>query len=141
MKDDYTISEFHTLLKLNLFKSGKVWNWGYVSICDNPLYLKKPLTEYQNQSYAKKQLGIGLYLLDLYLLQNDLYVMIITVCRTDINHKEKIYALKLSSTLPVDAIKNAIQESVPYVSSFTRKKTTTHRRIDTSPINSYTRKY
>ena len=147
MKDNYTISEFQLMLKLGLFKSGKVGNWGYVSIYNNPLYLKKSLDEYWSQLYAKKQLGVGLYLQDLYLLQKDdnnrgIYIMVISVCRTSLNHKERVYALKLLSSHSIHDIKDAIMNS-----TLSKKQTLINqwqpnrRRIDTSPINSVSRKY
>lgn len=147
MKDHYTIQEFYLMLKLGLFKSGKVGNWGYVSINSNPLYLKKSIDKYQDQLYAKKQLGIGLYLLDLYLLERNnnnqgAYIMVVSVCRTTLNYKEKIYVLKLESIHNVADIKDAIVSG-----SLSRKRKSVFGRksrkatFDASPLNSVRRKY
>lgn len=146
MKDGYDISEFHLMLKLGLFRSGKVGNWGYISVCDNPLYLKRPLAEYQRQLYAEKQLGIGLYLHDLYLLQKDniegTYIMVISVCRTNLNCKEKIYVLKLLSNIPTADIKTAIMNGTLFKKrSSIIQRQSNRRSIDTSPINSIPRKH
>jgi hypothetical protein len=148
MKDHYTIQEFYLMLKLGLFRNGKVGNWGYISSGDiNRCFLKRPLTEYQNRLYAKKQLGIGLYLLDLYLLEKadnnrGTYIMIISVCRTTLSHKEKIYILRLAGIHPVANTKEAIISG-----SLSRKRKSIFARkpgkatFDASPLNSVPRKY
>ncbi|MFV0332166.1 MAG: hypothetical protein ACK5KL_20440 [Dysgonomonas sp.] len=147
MKDHYTIPEFYMMLKLGLFRSGKIGNWGYVSINKEPLYLKKTLCGYQNQPYAKKQLGIGLYLLDLYLLERNnnnqgTYMMVISVCRTSLDYKEKIYVLKLESIHNVADVKEAVLSG-----NLSRKRKSIFGRksrkatFDASPINSVPRKY
>lgn len=141
MKDSYSIPEFYLLLKLGLFKGGKVGNWGHVSVCTNPLYLRKPLEEYQKQFYAKTQLGVGLYLQDLYLLQENLYIMVVAVCRTSMKRKEKIYILKLYSNYPVEGMTKAIKESVLYKKPISIRTTKMqHRRVTGSPLNAFFRK-
>lgn len=101
MKDYYTISEFYLMLKLGFFKSGKVEDRGYFTSGEmNNIFLTKSLDQYQRQLYAKKQLAIGLYLLDFFLLKKEsnfaTYIFVISVCNTTLNNKEKIYVLKLS---------------------------------------------
>jgi hypothetical protein len=146
MKDHYTIQEFYLMLKLGLFRSGKVGNWGYISINKEPLYLKKPLEEYQNRLYAKKQLGIGLYLLDFYLLEKGadnrgVHMMVVSVCRT-LSDKERIYVLKLAGTHDATYLKEAVTNG-----NLSRKRKSVFRRepkkstFDASPLNSVPRKH
>ena len=142
MKDHYTIQEFYLLLKLGIFRNGKVGNWGYVSSGSiNEFFLKKNQKEYRNQNYAKKQLGIGIYLLDLYQLEKQnnqgVFIMFIATCRTTLSQKEKIYRLRLTSVFLVNDVKLATEEG-----TLSRKrksifrKSPLRRRIDASPINS-----
>lgn len=147
MKDHYTISEFYLMLKLGLFRNGKVGNWGYLSVNRELLCLGKPPEEYRGQLYAKKQLGTGLYLLDLYLLEKGgnnrrVYMMVIAVCRTTLRHKEKIYVLKLTGIHNVAEIEEAVGSG-----SLSRKRKSVLRRkpgkaaFDSSPLNSVPRKH
>ncbi|MDR1501097.1 MAG: hypothetical protein LBT43_01405 [Prevotella sp.] len=147
MKDHYTIQEFYLMLKLGLFRNGKVGNWGYISINKEPFYQKKSLEEYQVRLYAKEQLGIGLYLLDLYLLEKGnnnqgTYIMVISVCRAILDYKEKTYVLKLVSSHRTTNIRDAI-----ITGSLSRKRKSVFGRksrkatFDASPLNSVPRKY
>ncbi len=147
MADHYTISDFYLLLKLGLFKGGKVGNWGYVSASNlNSYFLDRPISEYHNKPLIKKQLSIGLYLLNLYLLSQKgnqrTYIMIMSVCRTTLEKEEKIYVLSLTSTYPVDEMQTAIIEG-----NLSKRRKSVFRRkarkatFEAAPINSVSRKY
>lgn len=148
MKDSCSISEFYLMLKLGFFKSAKVENRGYFSISSiNEHFLRKPLSAYQDQYYAKKQLAIGLYLLDSYLLSKSssntaTYLLIIAVCQTTLEHKENIYIVKVSDIgIETDVI-SLLNEGVPA----TKKRKSVFRKrsrkpyFDSSPLNSVPRK-
>ena len=120
MKKDYTIQEFYLLLKLGIFQSGKVGDWGYVSSDSSSLcILKKSVSEYENRPLTKKQLGVGLYLLDLYLLEKDKYrnthIMVVSVYRATTG-QAKVYVLKLITGQKTEEVKTAITESSSSVS-------------------------
>jgi len=113
---EYTIQQFHTLLKLGIFKSGKVADWGYVSSGSiNHSLLRKPVAEYETRPLVKKQLGIGLHLLDFYLLgKNDhrsTHIMVVSAHRVAIEQEAKVYVLKLVTTHKNEAIKTAVKEN------------------------------
>lgn len=145
MKGRYSISEFYLLLKLGIFRGGKVDGLGSVSCSDaNTAFLRKPLAEYQRKVYFKKQLGTGLYLLDLYPLEkrDNRGAHIMVVCRTTLSYKEKIYVLKLTGTSNVSDIKATVENGTsarkrkPVFGRKKRKST-----FDSSPLNSVRRKY
>lgn len=148
VKDSYNIPELYRMLKLGLFKSGKITKRGYLSSGTiNECFLRKPLNEYNEQIYAKKQLAIGLYLLDLFQLAIDknnkaTYILVICVCRTNLNYKEKIYVLRLSHIpLGTDIIALISGEIVirKYKSVFRKKLGRSF--FDASPLNSVSRKH
>ncbi|NDV78485.1 hypothetical protein [Dysgonomonas sp. 511] len=143
MKDHYTIQEFYLLLKLDLFRGGKVGNWGYISQGNiNGCFLRKPFEDYENQSYAKAQLNIGLYLLDLYPISKHEHIMVISVCRTTLSYKEKVYVLKLSGNYGFDETRTAIEDS-----SLSKRRRSVFRkkagraRFDGSPLNAIERRH
>ena len=114
MKKEYTIQEFYLLLKLGIFQSGKVGDWGYISTDSSLCVLKKTVTEYENRPLIKKQIGVGLYLLDLYLLEKDKFrnthIMVVSVYRAA-TAQTKVYVLKLITAQKVEEVKSAIQEN------------------------------
>lgn len=148
MKDDYTISELYLMLKLGLFKSGKITKRGYLSSGSiNERFLLKPLSEYAEQLYAQKQLAIGLYLLDSFVLTKNnnnqvTYILVMCVCRTNLNNKEKIYVLRLSG-IPSGTDIIALMSGEIVI----RKRKSVFRKkpgksfFDASPLNSVSRKH
>lgn len=116
----YSISDFYLLLKLGLFRSGNVSGWGYLSVNGiRSCFLRKPPEAYTDNYRAKKQLGIGIYLLDLYLWQKsindrDTYILVISVNRNILSHNTKVYVLKLRSCNEITDtadIREAVEES------------------------------
>jgi len=148
MKTHYSIAEFYLLLKLGLFRGGNVGNWGYILNCNrSPIILRKSIDQYYKQLYAKKQLNTGLYLLDVYPSEKygnnqGVYIVIISVCRTNLFNKEKIYILKLISPHNIADINILLNEEaiIKKRKSIFRKKPT-RRIFDSRPLNSITRKY
>jgi hypothetical protein len=115
MKDSYSIQNFYLLLKLGIFKSGKIADWGHISLDDSRhCLLKKSVAEYETRPLIKKQLDVGLYLLDLYLLEkNDhrnTHIMVVSVYRAA-TAQTKVYVLKLITIHKVEEIRTAIKES------------------------------
>lgn len=147
MKTPYTISEFYLLLKLGIFREGNVANWGYLSYNKIILpLLRKPVESYRNELY-KKQLGTGLYLLDIYLNNKNSsnlgeYILVISVSNMNIPSREKIYILKLTSQNDTQYLKTAITEG-----TLSRKRTSFFRKklrratFDSKPFNSIERKH
>lgn len=170
MNNRYTITDFYLFLKLGLWKTGSVANWGSISNVlvyrkvnnsgfvslgnksltqrDSPLVTKRPVSYYQNLLYPKKQLGIGIYLLDFYLLaknnynKESNYMMVISTCRSNLENKEYIYYLKVTNYLDILNFKAAIdnQETAQKRTSLFRRSIS-YRRPDTSPLHSVRRKY
>lgn len=129
MTESYGLSDFYLLLKLGLWKSGEVLNWGriekvsviknngfhdisevnYFTFRNNSLYLKKPLQYYLEQPFSKMMLTRGVYLLDHYLLEKKAYregekqlktyIIIISTSRLDFENREYTYILKVSNYL------------------------------------------
>lgn len=103
---EYTLSAFYLLLKLGLWHSGKVFKWGYVETCnrDNAYVDKMCIPFFRTKPkfpLAKKQLGIGIYLLNTSLVEqnvitNDItHIVEIAVCKTTMAYVESIYYLKV----------------------------------------------
>lgn len=129
MIESYGLSDFYVLLKLGLWKSGEVLNWGriekvllikndafdnisdvnYFAFRNKSLYLKKPLQFYLNRALPKKMIGRGVYLLDHYLLERKrhgegekqlkTYIIIISTTRFDFENREYTYILRVSNYL------------------------------------------
>lgn len=147
MKDSCSLTEFYLMLKLGFFKSSQVEDVGYLSSATiHESFLSKPLNEYKEQTFAKKQLAIGLYLLDSFLLtkyenNQGVYILVVCVCRTNLNNKDKIYALRLSQ-VPADS------DIVALISGeVTQKKRTPYFRrksrrsyLDSNPMNAIPRR-
>ena len=108
------IDEFYLCLKLGIWRHGQVFQWGMVeklSVTDGVSrkdYLRQPL--------VKKHLGTGLYLLDLYLLENDrktgenVYVVVIAVCHNTLAHLQSVCYLKVRNRTVLREFKLAVME-------------------------------
>lgn len=170
MNNQYSISDFYLFLKLGLWKRGYVANWGAISsilTCkrsgegefsylgnktltdkDNIFFGKKPVSYYHNQLHAKHALGIGLYLLDFYLSDRqsynneNTYILVICVCRSNLQNKEYIYYLQVTNSLDIVKFRIAIEnrENSRKRTSVFRQKPS-QRTFDSSPINSVRRKH
>lgn len=147
MKNHYTISEFYLLLKLGIFRGGNVANWGYISHDKGVLPLLRKLPETYRDELYKKQLGTGLYLLDIYLhnkYRSKLgeYILVISVSRMAIPGKEYTYILKLISEHDTHYLKTAVTKGI-----LSRKRTSVFRKkpgraiFDSKPFNSIERKH
>ena len=150
MKDNCSISDFYLVLKLGIFNSMRVENKGCFSLSEtNNTFLRKPLSSYLNQDYAKKQLSIGLYLMDSFLLTKNnrtaTHILVIAVCRTSLAKKKNIYVVKLSETPATNDIITLLNESLSFSSSRKRKSVFRRRskqsHFDYSPLNSTPRKH
>lgn len=149
MKNFYTTSDFYLMLKLGLFRGGEVEKWGDISVLNNNniLFLKKNIEEYKNQLFAKRQLTNGLYLLDFYLHQRYTnnqsdYIVIISVCKTTLCNKDKIYVLKLSNSQTVENTINIIKNGdLPRKRRSLFRRKSNKRTFDSSPLNSIPRKH
>jgi|GEM_PF-2247537 len=127
MTEGCSLSDFYMLLKLGLWNSGEVLNWGriekvfiiknkesdnisginYFTFRNNSLYLKKSLQYYLEQPLPKKMIARGTYLLDYYLLdkkadmsgekQLKTYVVVISTSRFDFENREYTYILRVSN--------------------------------------------
>lgn len=99
----YSISELCVFLKLGIWTEGEVSNLGFVSVKNDIYNFGTDIEFYQKQKYEKGQWGIGLYLNDWVLVdKNDkinTYVAVVTVCNKIFEYKEKVYFLKIQSTI------------------------------------------
>lgn len=138
MKTTYTISEFYLLLKLGIYSKGNVANWGYISMADGAA-LKKTDEAYQNRLF-KTQLDANTYILDFYPLNNNWsssyndFILVIGIHQ--LNKKEKIHILKLTSANEGSYLKTAIEQSdLAYKRKSTLRKRSRVSTFDASPIN------
>lgn len=151
MKSGCSITDFYLMLKLGIFDSARVENVGYFSRNEiNNVFLKKPLSAYENQVYAKKQLSLGLFLLDCFLLTIDnnkaTYMLVVSVCRISLVNKERLYVLKLSDISATANIESILSYGGGASSSRRRRKSVFSKRsrntlFDYTPLNSTPRKY
>ena len=154
----YNVTELYLYLKLGIWRSGRVANWGHVEKVevksDNSTaggyYVSKALDRYCAFSDAK-QLGIGLYLLDLHLVKRDVrnnrivYLAIIAVCKTTMAQIETIYCLQITNSIELGALQKLITDN-PAQSTMRKRKSPfrvskTPRTFDSSPIHSVRRKH
>ena len=155
---EYTITELYLYLKLDMWNSGRVARWGHVKKVDiendnstnTGYYLPKVLNSYTSFSPAK-QLGIGLYLLDLYLVKRDVwnrqlvYLAVIAVCQTTMAHIKTVYCIEITNSIELGALRELMTDN-PAQSSMRKRKSPfrvsrTPRTFDSSPINSIRRKH
>jgi hypothetical protein len=149
-----TLSDFYVFLKLGLWKTGNVSGWGRIDLISSDAagsyLLKKNPEQYQNPLLPKKWLRTGIYLLDLYLSdqrpgQSKTCIVVLSVRQSGWERKEQLYFLKIISSqnaavVPATILKEQMtSESTDYYRKKRRKGGS--RRIDTSPLNSYQRKY
>ena len=123
--ETYSVSDFLKFLKLGLWSRGYVKDWGFIEkiklsrdgYAKNDCFIKKWPEEYREKSWCfKKQLGIGLYLQDLYPLyaQVDGYsricshMLVISVCRLKGVFEEHIYYLKVTNRDSISEFKELI---------------------------------
>lgn len=155
---EYTVTDLYLRLKLDIWRSGRVARWGYVkkvdilkdNSTDSAYYIPKSLNSYTSFSPAK-QLGIGLYLLDLHLVKRDVpnrrivYLAIITVCKTTMAQIETIHCLQITNSMEPAALQKLITDNPAQASMRKRKSpfrvSTTPRTFDASPIHSVRRKH
>lgn len=124
---EYTLQEFYLHLKLDIWRWGQVAGWGLVekvtidkdSVDKKIDFHTRSLKSYYSSSLIKKQLGLGIYLLDLILLKNDVErgemvsLAIVAIGRNVIDKKETIHSLKITSTAGFKDIKNTILTGQP----------------------------
>ncbi|GHT41259.1 hypothetical protein FACS189437_07940 [Bacteroidia bacterium] len=149
-----TLSDFYLFLKLGLWKTGTVSGWGRIDLISgddsDSYWLKKNPELYQNPLLPKKWLRTGIYLLDLYLSaqspgRSKTYICVLSVNPSGLEKKEQLYFLKIinspnAAVVPATVLKGQMtSESTDYYRKKRRKGGS--RRLDTSPLNSYQRKY
>lgn len=155
---EYTVTDLYLQLKLDIWRSGRVSRWGHVekinvrsdNSTNSGYYIPKALKSYSSFSPAK-QLGIGLYLLDLHLVKRDVwnrqlvYIAVIAICRSTMAKIETIHCLQITNSIELGALHNLITDNPAQSSKRKRKSpfrvSRTPRTFDSSPINSVPRKH
>lgn len=156
---EYTLTEFYRYLKLDIWRQGQVQGWGRIEKVRIPKeaagekidFHAKSLKSYRSSSLVKKQLGLGLYLLDLIPVRKNeatgetVQLAVIAVCRHVLDKAEAVHCLKITGGAGFEEMKNALlsQQPVPPVrrrKSIYRKKPS-KVRYENVPVNAYTRKY
>lgn len=158
----HTLSKFYLSLKLGIWTSGEVEGWGLVQnmdVCANGstnkgCFVKKQPEEYKRgHTITKKQLSIGLNLLDIYLLEIEgsgrsktyNYIAVISECRLKGAFEERIYFLKVTNYKTMSEFTTIILNSTSAVVYKTKHFSLNPKRrvsrFDNSPINSATRKH
>lgn len=144
------ISDFYLFLKLGLWKTGIVSGWGKIDLFPNSeaddYLLKKSREYYLDPLLPKRVLGTGICLLDFYLSDNTsgqskTYIVVLSIAPSGLENKERLCFLKMTSHGNVSATtpEELQNESITYYRK--KRRTGGTRRIDTSPLNSYQRKY
>lgn len=150
MQCKYSVSEFYMLLKLGIWKTGTVNFWGQADILpvwdtflfsDNSNGLSN---HYDASSLIKKHLDIGLYLLDLFYISKDatsgqnIYQLILAVCRNDMTHMEALYNIQISNNIPVDDFFQTLSKDDIILNNFLpkRKQVFAYRRIVRTSLSS-----
>lgn len=168
--NSYTLQEFYLYLKLGIWTSGTVDGWGFVQqVTVYPdgmsnkgcFVLKMPKAYKDELQQSRQQLSAGLQLLDLYSLEeqqtskyNNKYkiyshLAVVGDCRLRGAYDEQIYYLKITNSDPITTFRTKIYDSKQVeISAFKKNNRSTIlrkkrrvSRIDTSPINSVTRKH
>lgn len=166
----YTLKEFYRYLKLGIWTSGIVDGWGFVQrvrvypdgVTNKGCVVSKMPNEYKDElQQSRLQLSIALQLLDLYSLEeqqtskyNNKYkiythLAVVSQCKLRGAYDQHIYYLKITNNEPTSIFRTKVYDSSPMkisasVSSsggYKRRKNKRVSRIDTSPINSVSRKY
>jgi len=128
MSNPYAISDFFVFLKLGIWKSGEVSDWGRVNSIvrlnknsatgytpskthltglEKFPFLKKPVSHYWQQFFIKGNPSTGIYILDSYILSKKKdeqgvlrsYIVVVATARLGIKNKENIYLLKVENYL------------------------------------------
>jgi hypothetical protein len=155
---EYTVTDLYQHLKLDIWRSGRVAGWGDVRKVnvrsDNTVstgyHIAKPLSSYSPFSPAK-QLGTGLYLLDLQSVKRDVwnrqlvYIAIIAVCKSTMSHIQTIHCLQITNSLESGALRKLMTDN-PAQASIRKRKPLfrtgkTPRAFDSSPLHSVRRKH
>lgn len=124
---EYTLQEFYLHLKLDIWRWGQVAGWGLVekvtidkdSVDKKIDFHTRSLKSYYSSSLIKKQLGLGIYLLDLVPIKQNqesgkaVSLAVIAVCRNVIDKKETVHCLKITSKAGFKDIKNTILTGQP----------------------------
>jgi hypothetical protein len=141
----YTIAELYLLLKMDIWRQGDVVGWGRVEKLSvdadgktNKVYTGsvKSARNYVLSPLIKRHLTTGLYLLDLYLSEKNretgenIYIAVIAVCRTTIEHLKSVFYLKISNKMDLTEFQDFVSENLfskPYVRKATSRKPNTGR--------------
>ncbi len=140
MGKEYTLQEFYLRLKLDIWRWGQVAGWGLVekvtidkdSVDKKMDFHTRSLKSYRTSSLIKKQLGLGIYLLDLILLRHNaesgetVSLAIVAIGRNVMDKKETIHCLRVTSKIAFNDLKNTILTGQP--SRPVRKRRSSLRR-------------
>ncbi len=127
MGKEYTLQEFYLRLKLDIWRWGQVAGWGLVekvtidkdSVDKKMDFHTRSLKSYRTSSLIKKQLGLGIYLLDLILLRHNaesgetVSLAIVAIGRNVMDKKETIHCLRVTSKIAFNDLKNTILTGQP----------------------------
>lgn len=168
--NSYTLQEFYLYLKLGIWVTGIVDGWGLVrqaimypdGMTDKGCFITKKPNEYKDElQQNRQQLSIGLQLLDMYPLEerqtnkyNNKYkiythLAVVGDSRLRGAYEEQIYYLKITNNDPITIFRTKIYDSKQMEISASKRnnRSTILRkerrvsRIDTSPLNSVSRKH
>jgi hypothetical protein len=141
----YTIAELYLSLKLDIWRQGDVDGWGLVEKLpvfeDKSVNIVsvKPAKDYLSSFLIKKHLDIGLYLLDLYLLEKNepgetVSIAVIAVCQTTMEHLKSVTYLKITNALKLEELQTIVSEN-PTVPRKKTSYTPNMKDIYASPLN------
>lgn len=160
----YTLSELYLLLKLGIWQSGNVDNWGLVQKIDvypdgktnKGCFVTKQPEEYKKNEIIRTELRKGLYLLDMYSLDEQqtakynnkykiyTYLIVISECRLKGTFEEHIYYLKITNYQTFEQFRKQLYDGVVPIKRSNWSPLKPKRRVsrfDNSPLNAVRRKH
>jgi hypothetical protein len=156
--EEYPVPLFYLFLKLDLWQRGRVSRWGEVEkvnvnedgSTDKGFTVSRTFREQKSLSLIKKPLSPGLSLVGLYIQEESrkgngfIYLAAISV-DDPFRNTSKIVLLKISNQTSRHDFRDIVLDPYAQMPKRSKKPASLYRpktqQIDTSPVNSYRRKY
>jgi hypothetical protein len=156
--EEYSVSRFYLFLKLDLWQRGCVSRWGEVEkvtvnedgSTDKGFTVSQTLREQEAFPLIKKPLSPGLSLLSLYMQEESrkgngyVYLAVVSVDDPFWN-TSRVVLLKISNQTSRHDFHNIVLDPYAQMPKRTKKPASLYKpktqQIDTSPVNSYRRRY
>lgn len=146
MSHSFSVGEFYMLLKLGIWRSGRVDFWGQSDVtplADNVFFPNNSHSRYVTNPLIRKHLYPGIYLLDLFYMGRDVkrgmntYRLIVAVCRNDLAHLEAVYQVQVSNPLPMKEFYVILNEGGKVLGNSGQRKAD----LPNHPVDKHTRNH